>query len=287
MPVDDQCMRSTRSTLHAEFLLRCSCHRMVPLAGGSRPHSIRSRLVFPLPLGPVRRKQSPGRTAKLTSRKIVRFPRTHSRCDASSMSGGRFEYRMKLCEDVIDFARSSWQVRQVLLPRNACCLVFDRSVRVCEIEEAPSAIEPAVLHRSLECDGLLAGGAGNFQYQHCAFGKLSGLRKLAICRTIHINIVRKPGCRNGHTVRFRNRVQWNCQWKSICDIRPGEQVRYLSANTAARFVMPSVLERGLPHLSEQGRRHYGDGKAGKNECWAADAQPQCSFDPDGPSQSLR
>src|SRR5258705_12814259 len=115
-------------------------HWMVPFAGDSSPHSIRSRLVFPLPLGPVRRKQSPGRTAKLTSRKIVRFPRTHSRCDVSSMSGGCFQSRVKLGEDVVRLCAFFMARAATAFAGKGLSLVFDRAIRICEFEETPSAV---------------------------------------------------------------------------------------------------------------------------------------------------
>src|SRR5687768_18174083 len=62
-------------------------HLTWPSAGASSPHNIRSKLVFPLPFGPVNWTNVPGDTAKSSSLKSLRSPRTHPSLLSSSIVG--------------------------------------------------------------------------------------------------------------------------------------------------------------------------------------------------------
>jgi len=61
------------------------CHLTSPLSGVSNPQTIRRRLVFPLPLGPVSCRKPPGCSVKLTLLKSRRSPRTQRRLATSNM----------------------------------------------------------------------------------------------------------------------------------------------------------------------------------------------------------
>src|SRR6185369_5461441 len=63
------------------------CHLTSPSAGASSPHKIRSKLVLPLPFGPVSWTSVPGDTAKSSSLKSLRSPRTHPSLLSSSIVG--------------------------------------------------------------------------------------------------------------------------------------------------------------------------------------------------------
>src|SRR5215216_1618858 len=61
------------------------CHLICPSAGARSPHSIRSKLVLPLPFGPVSWTKVPGDTAKSSPLKSLRSPRTHPSLLSSSI----------------------------------------------------------------------------------------------------------------------------------------------------------------------------------------------------------
>src|SRR6185295_11736586 len=96
------------------------------------------------------------------------------------MSGGGFQNRMKLSEDVIGLRTLFMACAATAFVGNGLSLVFGRAVGVREIEEAPTTLEPAVFHRCFKHDGLPGGCSGSFKNKNCAFGKLSGFRKCTI-----------------------------------------------------------------------------------------------------------
>src|SRR5574343_157118 len=59
--------------------------RISPASGGSRPISMRSRLVLPAPFLPCRYSSSPASSVKPRPANRRRSPRTHSRLSASSI----------------------------------------------------------------------------------------------------------------------------------------------------------------------------------------------------------
>src|SRR5690348_4246153 len=61
-------------------------HLISPSAGGRSPHKIRSKLVLPLPFGPVSWMYVPGNTERSSPLKSLRSPRTQPSLLTSSMS---------------------------------------------------------------------------------------------------------------------------------------------------------------------------------------------------------
>src|SRR5918993_4217506 len=66
------------------------CHRTSPAAGSNKPHTMRSRLVLPMPLGPATRSREPAVTENSSPAKSARSPRSQLRLTASSM-GRRYK----------------------------------------------------------------------------------------------------------------------------------------------------------------------------------------------------
>ena len=66
--------------------------RIWPSAGASRPQRIRSKLVFPLPFGPVNLTNVPAETEKSRPLKSLRSPRTQPSCLTSSINSLQYQY---------------------------------------------------------------------------------------------------------------------------------------------------------------------------------------------------
>ena len=63
------------------------CQRITPLSGDNRPHSIRRKLVFPLPFSPTTARRLPGLTVTLTSENSCRSPRLPLSATVSNIFG--------------------------------------------------------------------------------------------------------------------------------------------------------------------------------------------------------
>src|SRR5690242_4788936 len=63
------------------------CQLTLPSAGSSNPHRMRSKLVLPLPFGPVSCTKVPDGNEKSRPLKSLRSPRTHASLLTSSMGG--------------------------------------------------------------------------------------------------------------------------------------------------------------------------------------------------------
>src|SRR3970040_1096048 len=64
------------------------CQRIVPQSGARRPHSMRRKLVFPLPFAPTTANRVPGLTVTLKAENSCRSPRLPLRATVWDIFGG-------------------------------------------------------------------------------------------------------------------------------------------------------------------------------------------------------